>query len=181
MDQLQAMTLLIYGFVAVIVVGAIGIWVTGVYSIYQRNLKRLHTNISSQIVKPNKFRFVFAWLVMSLLLMSPSILTAWIVGQEFPFSFTLALLLIALSLAPAAYPYFNVAVSYGKINGATKWGLAWERVELRPEDIDMGRLSRSRLGKIFGISAIHSKGKEILTLGLSNQQLAEIITLANKS
>src|SRR5215203_525079 len=136
------MTFLVYGLVAVIVVGIIGIWVTGIYSIYQRNLKRLNTNINSQVVKPNKIRFVFSWLVISLLLLSPGILTIWFVGQEFPLNFTAILLLVSLSLAPAAYPYYNIAVSNDKINGATKWGLAWERVEIGLEELDATKLVR---------------------------------------
>ncbi|MBL8050800.1 MAG: hypothetical protein JNM46_06220 [Anaerolineales bacterium] len=171
------MTFLVYGLVAVIVAGIIGIFVSGIYSIYQRNLKKLNTSIESQIVKPSKIRFVLSWIVFSLILLSPGILTIWLIGKEFPFNFTWILLLISLSLAPAAYPYYNIVVSNNRINGATKWGLAWERVEIKFEDIDIARLSRPQLGKIFGITVIHSKGSEILTLGLSNQQLAEIVNL----
>jgi hypothetical protein len=115
------------------------------------------------------------------MLLSPGILTVWFVGQEFPFNFTWILLAISLSLAPAAYPYYNIAVSNDRINGATKWGLAWERVEIKLEEIDTAKLLQPRFGKIFGITVIHSKTSEILTLGLNNQQLAGIVTPINKS
>jgi hypothetical protein len=169
------MTFFVYCLVVGIVAGILGILVSGIYSIYQGNLKRLNINMDSQIVKPNKVRFVFSWLIYSSLLgCAPVVLLIWLIWKEFPFNLAGMLLLVFLSFAPGAYPYYFIVASNDKINGAIPSGLLWERVDIKREDIDKARLSRQLPGKILGIVVIHSKGRKILTLGLSNQQLEEI-------
>jgi hypothetical protein len=176
--MLRTMTIILFCFYA----GLIAFWAIVNYFIYRRNVKRLHASIDSQLVKPEKVRFVFSWLIFSLIAYIPAVLILWLIEKEFPFIFAWLMPLLLLSIAPAAYPYYIVAVSNDKINGATRWGWLWKRNEIRLDEIDEEKLSHQHLGKKLGITVIHSTGGiKILTLGLSGQQLSEITVPANKS
>lgn len=169
-------------FVSCLIAGLMAFWVIANYFIYRRNVKRLNASINSKMVKPGKVRFVFSWFIFGLLGYIPGVLLVWFIEKGFPFTFAGLMFVMLWSFAPAAYPYYTVAITSDKINGATKWGWFWKRTEIRLDEIDKEKLSRQPLGKKLGVVVIHStKGTKILTLGLSEQQLAEIILLANKT
>ena len=163
------------------VIGAFVFLIVVNYFIYRRNVKRLNASIDSQMVKPNKARFAFSWFVISLIGYIPAVLMLWLIEQRVPFIFAWLMPLLLLSFAPTAFPYYIVAVSSDKINGATKWGWLWKRTEIRLDEIDQKKLLHQKLGKQLGITVIHSThGTKILTLGLNDQQLSEITTPINK-
>ena len=177
-SMLQTMTI----FLSCMVLGLIIFFVAVNYFIYQRNVKRLNTAVDSQRIKPGKVRFFFSWFMYSLIGYIPAMLILWIIEKEFPLIFIWLMPILLLSFAPAAYPYYVVAVSNDRVNGATRWGWLWKRTEIRFDEIDKEKLSKQRLGKKLGVTVIHStNGIKILTLGLSDQQLSQITTPANKA
>ena len=159
---------------------AFGIFVN--YSIYRRNEKKLNSYANSQMVKPSKVRFALAWFLYCLTTYIPAVLVMWLYEKEFPQAFAGVMLLMLLFLAPSAYPYYIIAVSDNKINGATRWGWLWERTEILVDDVDKNRITRQRLGKKLGVTVIHAKnGTKIQTLGLDEKQLAGVLDTVNKS
>ncbi len=176
--MLRTMTI----FLSCMVLGSIIFFVALNYFIYQRNVKRLNTATDSQMIKPGKVRFVLSSLAYALIFYILAVLFLWLYEKEFPYAYAWLMPLLLLFLVPATYPYYVVAVSSDKINGATRWGWLWKRTEIRLDEIDKEKLFQQRLGKKLGVVVIHStNGAKILTLGLSEQQLMEIIMLANKA
>ena len=176
-SMLRTMTIVL----SCMVLGLIVFFVIVNYFVYRRNVKRLNASIDSKLVKPNKGRFVFSWFIYSLIGYIPAVLFVWLIEQEFPLTFAWLMPVLLLSFTLSAYPYYIVAVSSAKINGATRWGWLWKRTEIRFDEIDKEKFSRQHLGKKLGITVIHSiNGIKILTLGLSDQQLSEITTPVNE-
>jgi hypothetical protein len=105
----------------------------------------------------------------------------WFVGKEFPASFLWLCFFSFLFVAPAFYPYYTLARFESKINGATRWGWFGRRTEIAFKDIDVRKTSRQRLGILVGIFVFHStSGAKILTLGLDELQIADILKISNE-
>ena len=169
-------------FLSCTVLGSIIFFVAVMFFIYQRNVKRLNSVTGSQMIKPSKVRFVLSSFAYAFIFYTLAVLFLWFYEKEFPYAYAWLMPLLILFMTPVAYPYHIVAVSRDKINGATWWGWLWKRTEIRLDEIDKEKLSRQHLGRKFGVIVIHStKGTKILTLGLSEQQLSEIIMPVNKS
>jgi hypothetical protein len=169
-------------FLACFVIVLITFWIIINYFIYRRNVKRLDALMASQVVKPGKARFAFSWFVFTLVAYIPAVLMLWVIEIEFPYIFAWIMPLMLLSLAPPAYPYYNLAIFPNKINGATQWGWLWNRTEINFHEIDTAKTLRQHLGRTLGITVIHStNGVKILTLGLDDNQLSGILDLANKN
>ena len=169
-------------FLSCFVIGLIAVWIIVNYFIYRRNVKRLDALMASQVIKPDKARFAFSWFILTLAAYIPAILVLWVIEKEFPYIFAWLMPPMLLSLAPPAYPYYNIAILHNKINGATQWGWLWKRTEINFHEIDKAKILHQRLGKKVGITVIHStNGVKILTLGLDDKQLSGILDLANKN
>jgi hypothetical protein len=152
-----------------------------IYFAYRLNLHNLNACKSPQEFKPNKLRFVVAWSVYSFCLSAPLIVILWFVGKEFPAAFVLTLFLVFLLIAPSAYPYYTLARFETRINGATLWGWYGRRTEIDFKDIDVSKASRQRLGIVVGVFVFHStRGIKILTLGLDERQIADILKSSNE-
>ena len=164
------------------VLGSIIFYVAVMYFIYQRNVKRLNTVVDSQMIKPGKARFVLSSLAYAFIFYILAVLFLWFYEKEFPYVYAWLMPILILLMTPAAYPYYILAVSSDKVNGATRWGWLWKRTEIRLDEIDKDKLFQQHLGRKLGVVVIHStKGTKILTLGLSEKQLSEIAMLVNKT
>jgi hypothetical protein len=158
---------------------ALASWLFAVYIIYQRNLRNLKSCKNSRKVTPNKVRFILSWFVYTLMFYLPWILIVWFLGKEFPGIIALGMLIMNLSMALSAYPYYTIAVYKSKINGATRWGWRWKRVEIMFNEINVSKTLRQP-GNAFGITTLYStSGVRILTLGLTDQQISNILKSAN--
>ncbi len=129
-------------------------------------------------VKPSKVKYGIASFVYAVPYSILSIVLALLLTKEIVFAFASALItpLYLLTLALATYPYYIVAIYNGKVNGATLSGWKWRRAEININEIDKSKILQPGFGKLFGITVIHSiSGAKILTVGLDNMQLAEIL------
>ena len=152
------------------------------YIAYRLTLRNLNACKSPQKVKPNKVRFVVAWSVYGFFFYAPLIVILWFVGKEFPASFLWTMFFSFLLVAPSLYPYYTLARFESKINGATLWGGFGRRTEIAFKDIDISKTSRQRLGILVGVFVFHStRGVKILTLGLDELQIADILKLSNET
>lgn len=177
-SMLRTMTI----FLSCMVLGSIIFFVAVNYYIYRRNIKRLNAAKDSQMIRPSKFRFVLSWFAYGFIFYILAVLFLWLYEKELSYIYMWLMPLMFLITAPAAYPYYIVAASSDKVNGATRWGWLWKRTEIRLDEIDKEKLSRQRFGKKLGVTVIYStNGTKILTLGLSEQQLSEIVMLAKKA
>ena len=152
-----------------------------IYIAYRINLRNLDACKSPHKVKPNKLRFIVGWSVYGFFFYAPLIVILWFVGKEFPASFLWIAFFGFLFVAPSSYPYYTLARFESKINGATLWGSFGRRTEIAFKDIDVSKTSRQRLGILVGIFVFHStSGVKILTLGLDELQIADILKLSNE-
>ncbi len=133
-------------------------------------------------VKPNKIRYGIASFVYALPFSVLSVVLISLITKESLLVFVSVLItpLYLLALALAAYPYYIVATYNGKVNGATLSGWRWRRAEVNINEIDKGKTLRQGFGRLFGIIVVRSiRGEKILTVGLDDIQLAEILESRN--
>ena len=129
-------------------------------------------------MKPAKSRFVLAWFVYKLKFLIPPILILWLFtrDEEFAIAWLIILPILLLSLGivgVAAYPYYTITVLDDRINGPTRWGTFWMRIDMRFDEIDREKTLRQQFGRKLGMTVIHSRsGEKILTLGLDDEQLS---------
>jgi len=172
-------TILFY-FLCIVLFG-IGFNIIVVYIVYRRNVDRLNASMASRTVKPAKSRFVLAWFVFELELIIPATLILWFFTRDevytIAWSIIIPVLLFLLGImSVVAYPYYTIAVLDDRINGPTRWGWLWKRIDIRFDEIDRERTLGQRLGRKLGMTVIHSRYREkILTLGLDEEQLAELV------
>ena len=158
------------------------------YVIYQRNKLNLNIYKGSRQIRPNKTRYIFSWFIYSLFACLTAIALyvplAWLIYKRISIelmwmapSVWLAMLLF---LTPSMYPYFTIAIFNNVISGATLWG--GKRTEINLAEIDKNKILRQKIGRIFGVTVIYSTGKvKILSLGLDDIQLSEILELVDKN
>jgi hypothetical protein len=133
-----------------------------------------------ETIFPNRIRFTFSFFIYFLLALIPALSAVWFIRGEPPdntifWGIAIGILVASLIL----YPYYAVSKDGENIRGATLWGWLWRREQIRLRDVYLPKIWRQALGKLFGIVIIHSiQGKKILTLGLSETQLAHILESA---
>ncbi len=116
---------------------------------------------------------------LSLELLIPATLILWLITKDDVYLvivWSIVMLLLLGVMGVIAYPYYTLAVLEDGINGPTRWGWFWKRIDIRFDEIDRERTLGQRLGRKLGMTVIHSRrGKKILTLGLDEQQLEELV------
>lgn len=163
------------------------------YFIYRKNKISLEIYKDSVKIRPSSLNFTFSWFAYSMYYFVPSIpilcLILWFINKQSVEEmiktvglFALFMPIYLLSLSVPAYPYYVLAIYDEKINGATLLGWRWRRTEINFTDIDKDKILHQSFGRKIGVTVIHSKSEvKILTLGLSDVQLSEILVLAKKN
>ena len=155
-------------------------WLT--YLNYKKAKKNLDNYTSANKIYPNKFRFAVALLLYVLFLFTLYSPIFWLMEtklmkHEKPLVFLLAIPAFYLLEIIPSYPYYAVSVDNKKISGAPLWG-RWERrrEEIELSEINQDKIVQNNFWKFLGITILYSKqGKKILTLGLNDIQLLNIL------
>jgi hypothetical protein len=128
-------------------------------------------------IYPQKIRFLFAWMIYSYLIFIPFIPVLWFLERESPtFSYLWEYPLVMLFISIPGYIDFTLSIDDEKVEGPAQWGWLRRKEQIRLSDIDPKKVSRQSLGRLLGITIIHSADrKKILTLGLSDDQILHIL------
>ena len=171
---LNVILILSVGFIVLIVVG-------NVY-FFRKNKSKL-THLKRTIkVRPSKLRFVFTWFVLQICILIPLLIFIWIYpfDQEVKFGFLFLFIILILAVAIPAYSYYTILIFKGKLSGATLWGWKWGREEMAMSEIDKEKTSHRNIGRKLGFLIFYStSGKKILSLGLDNSQVNQILELSS--
>jgi hypothetical protein len=164
-----------------ILLGSVALWLFVNYFIYRRNVDRLNVYKTPITFRPRKVNFAFSWFIYCLIVSIPFVLILWLIERKFPITYIWVMPILMAFLAPAAYPYYTIGISSGKLNGATQWGWMWRRTEINLNEIDKDKVLRQKLGRRFGVTVIHSTaGIKILTIGLDDTQISRILGPSNE-
>jgi hypothetical protein len=178
----QKLNLFFLGGVLLIIV----LYIVVTVFLYKRNKSNLKVHANAIKIQPAKMRFVFSWVTYLICLVAPILLVLWI----FPFSQARRMDLQSLVLLPllmllfvvAAYPYYTIITYEGKLNGPTLWGWLWRREEIAISEIDKERTLHRNIGRKLGILIFYSlDGKKILSLGLDDSQVDQILALVSEA
>ncbi len=134
--------------------------------------------------RPEKARFLFRWYLYFAIFFAPILLTSWFLSKDTEG------ILIALASGTAiwwlsttlAYPYYTIIVKENMLNGPTLWGWMWRREEIAVKELDTAKTLNNNIGKKIGVLIFYSMGgKKILSLGLNDAQVRQILDLADKA
>lgn len=169
-------------FLSCIAIGLLVFSVYVYYSVYRKNVNKLNALKDSKLIKPDKIRFILAWIAYSFIPSLFGVSCIWLYEREFPSPLAWLVPLILFSQALPAYPYYTIAINHDRINGPTQWGWLWKRVEISMDEIDRDKSLRQPVRRALGTTIIYSTNEvKIRTLGLNDQQLSEIMRSGKSS
>jgi hypothetical protein len=125
---------------------------------------------------------MMAFFFYCLLILIPFVLVVALITRNAPdiYSFIPPLIMYLLS-SFVAYPYYALSKDKDSISGATLWGWRWRKEQISLREISHEKVLRQNIGKKLGIIILYSThDKKILTLGLSNSQLSQILEAGDK-
>lgn len=165
--------------IALIIAGCIVFSFWADMRLYKKNKSKVDAHVNAQKIYPQKTRFVFAWIIYSLLFCLPVIPIFWLLEHDNPVLPAIGLYLVFLFSLFSVYPYYTLTKDEEKITGATLWSWMWRREEIKFSEIDSDKIQHRNFGRLLSITVLFSKqGKKILTLGLSRSQISEILKSA---
>lgn len=81
-----------------------------------------------------------------------------------------------------AYPYYTIILGKSSLSGPTFWNWKWRREEIALSEIDKEKTLNRNFGRKLGFMIFYSlDGKKILSLGLDNSQINQILALASEA
>ena len=167
----------------IIVVGvAINVFIF--HRIHVKNTTALDIYSNALKIQPNKGRFFVSWLIFYTATSIPPYLVLWLLSEDKVLVYVLLGIfpIMLASIFYLEYPYYTVLLIDSKMNGASLWGWMWRRSEISLNEIDKEKVLQQNLFRILGITMFKSaSGEKILTLGLDDLQIKQIIEHANKN
>jgi hypothetical protein len=149
-----------------------------IYRVYKKNTTALEMYKGAKQIRPQKSSFIISWFLFFMAVSIPQVIIIWFlpIDRDF-FNFIWFFLpVMALLMYFLAYPYYTVILHEGKIIGATLWGWMWKRTEIDVNELVSDNVLKPSLGRSLKITIFKSaSGKKILTLGLNNLQIKQIL------
>ncbi len=166
-----------------IMVAGITIDVIIIKRTYKKIVSALVVDEKAMKIHPKRIRFIVSYFIFSATTAIPVYLVAWFLpfDKEFFYSMLFLFPILFIFLFFLAYPYYTVIILDSKINGATLWGWMWKRTEISVNEIDREKVLQRNFLRSLGITMFKSAdGTKILTLGLDDSQIKQIVEYAGK-
>ena len=151
---------------------------------YKKRRAEVNSYVNSIKFQSSKLRYVFSvffyWVISSI----PGLFLFWIIltAQDSPIGLLGLIPLFLIASMPSAYPYYTILIHENKLNGPTFWGWMWRREEIAVKELDTAKTLNNNIGKKIGVLIFYSMGgKKILSLGLNDAQVRQILDLADKA
>jgi hypothetical protein len=151
---------------------------------YRKRKAELDSYANAIKFQPLKLRFVVSALSYGIIPSIPLLLLFWwyMVVQDMWIGLLGIPFLVLIGGMPSAYPYYTILIHEGKLKGPTLWGWRWRCLELNLEWLDKEKILKQNPGRKLGITIFYSSGGEkILSLGLDNSQINQILALASEA
>lgn len=149
---------------------------------YKKRKAELDSYANAIKFQPLKLRFVVSALSYGIIPSIPLLLLFWwyMVVQDMWIGLLGVPFLVLIGGMPSAYPYYTILIHEGKLKGPTLWGWRWRQEEIEISEIDKEKTLRRNIGGKLGILIFYSfDGKKILSLGLDESQIQQILDTAD--
>ena len=164
-------------------IGSIILIVVVTIRLYQKNKSIVDAQENAVKFSPKKLNFILAYIFYFLSLVIPFLVAVRIIGGTDLFIRILVVeFIVGCFTSIGAYPYYTIVASKKSINGPTLWGWMWRRLDLDIAWLDKEKILKRNPGRRLGIVIFYTRsGEKMLTLGLDNSQIKQILALASEA
>ncbi len=183
MTVANTMTLAIMIFSVAILIAVIGAAIIFLSDRAKSIKVQLNTSVDVRKISPKLINFLFSWYVYMLFFLLPLFIVDWLLmgnADAIVIGLFVGVVLTGL-LTIQAYPYYTILLGKESLSGPTFWNWKWRREEIPLGEIDKEKTLQRNIGRKLGIVVFYAfDGKKILSLGLNEIQINQILTLASE-
>jgi hypothetical protein len=165
---------------AALIVIVVIIWV----NIFRYLKARVSAPSNTGIIRPKKINFLFSWYVYFYCFFIPLLLLFWFIRPEMDLLLFLVIFehVFWALIIIVAYPYYTLVLEKNELKGPTLWGWLWRHEKIAFVQIDKEKTLKRNFGRKLGFVVFYSlDGRKILSLGLDNSQVNQILALASET